>query len=155
MLKYLLAALVIFTSSAQAAQHREALGVEMPGTGSFKIGDAPDQSFSEFNFLSSNGISQYAVPTTSGSVGFAGKRDLQPSATDYLLHVDRIVNVQPDLKVNTVPADGVCKMKSDETGMWVYAVDCSVTTEFGPATLSFKGNGERVKITTVPLPKKH
>jgi hypothetical protein len=132
------------------ANAEDSLVVEMGGKGEYQIGATPVQQFRNLTFLSSNGKSEYSMDTTSGMIGFAGGKDFQPSANDYLLQVDGIVNISPDMTANRIAASGQCKMKQSTDGMVVYSVVCSANSEFGKARMHFVGDGKKVKITDGP-----
>lgn len=121
--------------------------VGLPGQGTYSIGPTQDHPFGRLTFASAGGYSQYAMETDTGLISFVGGKDFQPSATDYILEISGVLNVNPNMQVNKLPARGQCVMKQSADGNVVYSVVCHAETEIGDASMSFTGDGGKVTIT--------
>ena len=139
---------VWITGAAGSAQaDDDAIKVDIPGRGSYRIGTTSLHNFSKLMFASSGGYSQYAMGTDAGLISFVGGKDFQPSASEYILDVSQIISVSPNMQMNHLNASGQCVMQQFEAGDVVFSVECHAVTDLGDAEMTYKGNGKKVTIT--------
>jgi hypothetical protein len=137
----------IVGSAGSARADDDAIKVDIPGHGAYRIGTTSVHNFSKLMFASSGGFSQYAMGTDAGLISFVGGKDFQPSATEYILDVSQIISVNPNMQTNHLNARGQCVMQQSEAGDIVFSVECHAVTDLGDAEMTYKGNGQKVTIT--------
>lgn len=92
------------------------------------------------------GRTTFNIPHESGALGLSGGSDIQPTAENYVLSIDSVLNGRGSGQSHRSKATGTCTAKVSRGGEYLNLVECKVQSEFGLIELRFLGGDKPVTI---------